>query len=384
MSVYLDNAATSFPKPESVYRAVEDAMRRIGVGPGRGGYGKAIEATRLVFEAREAVSSFFGLADSSRVVFTHSATEALNIAVQGVLKEGDHVVTTTMEHNSLARPLHSASRRGVEVTWVEADREGRVSPERMAEAMRPNTRLVAMTHCSNVTGTIQPVADVGAIAHDAGALFLVDAAQSAGHLPIDVNLMKIDLLAAPGHKGLLGPQGTGLLLLGGKVEPEPLLFGGTGGSSSSMEQPVAVPERLESGTLNTPGIAGLKAGIDFIRDTGMASIAARESELTELLVAELLSIPGVTIHGLREKTMRAGVVSFTASGIDPAQLGFLLGEQEICVRVGLHCAPCAHRTIGTFPEGTVRVSPGYFNTEEDIALLSRGVRSIVSGAGRGR
>lgn len=378
MAVYLDNAATSFPKPEQVYRAVEHAMRHIGVGPGRGGYSKSLEATRLVFDARETVAEFFGVADSARIIFTHSATEALNLAVQGLIKPGCHVVTTSMEHNSLARPLRMMEQRGAEVTWVEADREGFVEPRRIANALRPTTRLVALTHCSNVTGTIQSIGEIGEIAAKGGATLLVDAAQSAGHIPIDVREMKIDLLAAPGHKGLLGPQGTGFLYVGERVELEPLLVGGTGGSSVQLEQPEKMPERLESGTLNTPGIAGLKAGIEYLRDTGLAAVAARENALVKMLVGGLNSIKGVVVHGPADASRRAGLASFTVTGIDPSNVGFLLSnDHDICVRVGLHCAPCAHRTIGTFPHGTIRVSPGCFNTEGDIEVFLRALRSIV-------
>ena len=379
MDLYLDNAATSFPKPEQVYCAVENAMRRVGVSPGRGGYGRGVDASRLVFEAREAVAAFFGIVDSSRVVFTHNATEALNLAVRGLLKPGDHVVTSTMEHNSLARPLHEISRRSVDVTWVEADAEGFVDPERVRAALRPATRLVALSHCSNVTGTVQAVEEIGRITRDAGVRFLVDAAQSAGHLPIDVQRMKIDLLAAPGHKGLLGPQGTGFLYVGDNVILEPVFTGGTGSSSQSLDQPDSMPERYESGTLNLPGIAGLKAGIEYVQQLGLQEIARRDKSLLQRLLTGLEQIKGVAIYGPRHPEMRCGVVSFTVAGTDASQIGFLLdGNHDISVRVGLHCAPLAHKTIGTFPEGTVRVSPGCFNTDQDIDRFLAALQMVIA------
>lgn len=380
MTIYLDNAATSFPKPEKVYKAVEHALVHIGVAPGRGGYRRGIEATRLVFEAREAIAQLFGIGDSSRVVFTHSATESINLAVGGLLQPGDHVVTTTMEHNSLVRPLHRAAQSGVEVTWVEGDRSGFVDSRRIGEAIRPNTRLVALSHCSNVTGVIQPIEEIGPLASKAGALFLVDAAQSAGCLPIDVNEMRIDLLAAPGHKALYGVQGTGFLYIAEGVELTPLLVGGSGGHSAGPEQPDAMPERFESGTLNTPGIAGLKAGVEFIRETGVDRIRSRESALVWQLLEGLRGMPGVAVHGPDAPEKRGSVVSFTVEGFDPSRIGFQLDQDyDICVRVGLHCAFSAHKTIGTFPAGTVRVSPGYFNSEEEIEAFLKALREIVAG-----
>lgn len=379
MGIYIDNAATTFPKPEQVYLAVDRTLREIGIGPGRGGYARGIEATRLVFEAREALAQFFGIKDSSRLVFTHSATESLNLAVGGLLRPGDHVVTSSMEHNSLVRPLYLAAQRGVDVTWVKGDPSGLVHSRMIGAAMRPNTRLVAVSHCSNVTGTIQPVEEIAALARKSGALFLLDAAQSAGMLGIDVHGMMIDLLAVPGHKGLFGPQGTGLLYVGDGIELSPLLVGGTGGQSSGPEQPAAMPERFESGTLNTPGIAGLKAGVEYILDTGLAAVRRKESDLVTQLLDGVRSIPGITVHGPLSADERCSVVSLTAAGLDPSLIGFHLDrDYDISVRVGLHCAFSAHQTIGTYPAGTVRVSPGYFNTADDIDAFLRALQAIVT------
>ena len=379
MGIYLDNAATTFPKPEQVYRAVDRTLREIGTGSGRGGYARGIEATRLVFEARETLARFFGIADSARLVFTHSATESLNLAIGGLLRAGDHVVTTSMEHNSLVRPLYRAAQMGIEVTWVEGDRNGLVDSRRIGAAIRPNTRLVALSHCSNVTGTIQPIEEIASLARKSGALLLLDAAQSAGVFRIDVRGMMIDLLAAPGHKGLFGPQGTGLLYIADGVELTPLLVGGTGGQSAGPDQPAAMPERFESGTLNTPGIAGLKAGVEFLLESDLAALRRKEIELVRFLLEGLRSIPGVTVHGPRSAEERCGLVSFTVAGFDPSRVGFHLDrDYALCVRVGLHCAFSAHKTIGTYPEGTVRVSPGYFNTDGDIEAFLKALRSIVA------
>ncbi len=381
MAVFLDNSATTFPKPESVYLAVEHTLREIGVGPGRGGYGRALAASRMVFEARETLADFFGVSDSSRLIFTHSATEALNLAVAGSLREGDHVVSTTMEHNSLVRPLHLASQRGVDVTWVEGDSRGFVDPRKVAAALRPATRLVALAHCSNVTGTVQPVGEIGVLAKNAGALFLVDAAQSAGVIPIDVAALQIDLLAAPGHKGLFGPPGSGFLAIAEGVELTPLFVGGTGGYSSGLDQPEALPERFESGTMNTPAIAGLKAGVAFIRETGIDAIRKHEAALVAQLRDGLGGIPCIDLFGPDDPEAHCGPVSFTTAGHDPAQIAFLLDrDYEISVRAGLHCAPLAHRTIGSYPAGTVRVSPGYFNTAGEVESFLRALRAIVAAA----
>ena len=355
---------------------MDAAMREVGVAPGRGGYRQSLAAARIVFETRSALAGFFGVSDSSRLIFTHSATESLNIAIMGLLKPGDHVVSSSVEHNALLRPLHLMAGRGVEVTFVQADRDGLVSERAVAQAMRPNTRLVALAHCSNVTGTIQPIAEIARIARRGGALSLVDAAQSAGYLPIDVEAMGIDLLAAPGHKGLYGPAGTGILAVAEGLRLEPLLVGGTGSNASSPEQPEQMPERLESGTMNTPGIAGLKAGLEFLLATGMDLVRAHGKLLIEQLLEGLRSTPGVTVYGPRHGE-RGAAVSFNVEGHDPATLGYLFDSSyDISVRTGLHCAPDVHRTIGSYPVGTVRVSPGFFNTEADITFFLKALHEL--------
>lgn len=376
--IYLDNAATTFPKPEAVYRAQDSAARSIGVSPNRGGYRQSLAASRLVFEVREALATLLGITDSSRIILTHSATEALNLAIKGLLRPGDHVVSTSMEHNSLARPLYAAAATGVSIDWVQADRNGYVTADAIMAAVRSDTRLVAVTHCSNVTGSVNPVAEIGALLRARGVLFLVDGAQSAGSLPVDVMAMNIDLFAAPGHKGLYGPQGTGLLYIAPGIELRPLLHGGTGSGSTELELPMELPERYESGTMNTPALAGLKAGVDFLLAQGVATVHAAEQELVARLIAGLQGIAGITVYNADPQRPRGAVVSFTAAGLDPSRIGFLLDSSyAIAVRVGLHCAPLAHKTIGTFPEGTVRVSPGMFTTAGEIDRFIAAVAAIV-------
>ena len=377
--MYLDNAATSFPKPGKVYEAVLRTMREVGASPGRGGYRQSLEAGRILFQAREAVAGFFSIADSSRVIFTHNATGALNLALQGTLVAGDHVITTTMEHNSLLRPLYALRNKGIELTIVPADRYGVISVEDIRSAMRANTRMIAVSHVSNVCGAIQPIKELAELCRASGALFLVDAAQSAGHLPIDVENLTIDLLAVPGHKGLLGPGGTGLLYVAPHVQLKPFVQGGTGTNSTAEEQPVIMPDGFEAGTHNIPGIAGLHAGLEFISELGLFAIHQHETAMLYQAEQTLKNIPGVTIYGPSEWSGRCSVLSFTATGVDSALLaGELDHGFDIAVRSGLHCAPLAHRTLGTIPGGTVRLSPGWFTTSEEIAFFSDAVVKCIA------
>jgi cysteine desulfurase / selenocysteine lyase len=359
--IYLDNAATSHPKPPSVYERVDYVLRDWSANPGRSGHAMAIEAARIIFQARESIAKLFNIADPDRIIFTPNATGALNLAILGMLRPGDHCVTSTMEHNSVIRPLHALEQRGVKVTKVAAD------PQTIAAAIDPQTRLIVVTHASNVVGTITPIAEIIALAHGRGVPVLVDAAQTAGSVPIDVAALGVDLLACPGHKGLYGPQGTGFLYIAPHVNPEPILFGGTGSRSDLESMPDFAPDRYEAGTQNTPGIAGLGAGVEFLIEHGVEQIRAHEISLVRQLMDGLASIDGLTLHGARDPARKTGVVLFTLDGVDPAEIGDRLdAEFGIAVRVGLHCAPQAHRTIGTFPKGGVRMSPGFFNTAEEI------------------
>lgn len=380
MPIYLDNAATSFPKPPSVVRAVSDVLQQVAANPGRGAHRMSLEAARLVLAARETVAEFFGIADPGQVVFTANATEALNVALFGLLEPGDRVVTTSMEHNAVIRPLRVLQERGVTVVKVPADSLGFVAPADLRKACEARPRLLVLTHCSNVTGTLQAIEEIGPWCRRQGILVLLDAAQSAGLIPLRVEACGLDLLAAPGHKGLLGPPGTGFLYVREGVPIRPLIYGGTGGNSHSELPPDQLPERLEAGTLNTPGLAGLKAGIDFLRGEGLDRVRSHERELMSRLLWGLAEIPGITVYGPGAQDLRGGVASFNLAGRDPAEVGFLLDrDHDILTRVGLHCAPDAHRTIGTFPRGTVRVSPGYFNTAEEIDQLLAGLAAIAGG-----
>lgn len=377
-SVYLDNAATSYPKPESVYKAVIHAMRDVGASPGRGGYRLSLEAGRILFQARESAARFFSISDSSRIIFTQNATGALNLALHGTLVPGDHVITTSMEHNSLLRPLYALRNKGVELTIVPAGPDGVVSAEAVRCALQANTRMIAVSHVSNVCGAIQPIADLAGICTEAGALFLVDAAQSAGYLPIDVERSSIDLLAVPGHKGLMGPGGTGLLYVAPRVQLMTIIQGGTGSHSTAEEQPQVMPDGFEAGTHNLSGIAGLQAGIEFIYEVGLSTLYRHEHALLIQAEQALRDISGVTIHGPVDPAGRCSVLSFTVSGVDSAQLAAELDHGfNIAVRAGLHCAPLAHRTLGTFPAGTIRVSPGWFTTSEEIAFFSDAVVQCI-------
>ena len=340
-----------------------------------------LEAGRLVYGVRQTIAEFFNLNDPAGVVFTANATEAINLALFGLLQPGDRVVTTTMEHNAVSRPLHALATRGVEVLKVPVDATGRVTLaaiQQTATAGGVKARMVALSHCSNVTGTIQPIEEIGNWCRRQGILLLVDAAQSAGLLPIDMKNMGIALLAAPGHKSLLGPPGTGLLCLAEGVLPQPLLYGGTGGNSLSPSMPEELPERLECGTLNAPALAGLQAGIEHIRELGLEQVRRHKSALLEQLIYGLQTLPGVRIHGPGQARRQGGVVSFTVAERDPAEIGYLLDEEHgICVRTGLHCAPDAHGSIGTLPVGTIRVSPGLFNSAADIDTLLDALARMV-------
>ena len=375
--IYLDNAASSHPKPAAVYEASDRALR-LGANPGRSGHKNALDAARLIHDTRELAAELFNAEDSSSIVFTFNASHALNAAIFGYVNPGDHVITTAMEHNSVLRPLHALSERGVRVTVVQADTEGWVDPKEIEEAMTGETTLVCLTHASNVCGTILDVKTVGEACRRRGVALLLDASQTAGTLKIDLAKLKVDMLAAPGHKGLLGPQGTGILYVRPGLELRPFIFGGTGFHSEELKMPPKMPERLEGGTMNTPGIAGLGAGISYLLQRGVDNVRASEELLTADLLDGLSAMDEVELYGPRDAARRVGVVSFNLRGKDGAHVGYVLDEAfSIGVRVGLHCAPQAHRALGCYPSGTVRASVGPFTTAAHIESLLYALRSII-------
>src|SRR5262245_20357571 len=377
--IYLDNAATSFPKPESVYRALDRFARESLANPGRAGHRMALAAEHALDDARHRLNQFVRGQGPERFVFTLNGTDALNMAFKGALREGDHVVTTDLEHNSVSRPLRALELSGfITLTRVAADGGGTVDPDAVRQALMPKTRLVAVTHASNVLGTIQPVAEIGRFAKERDALLLVDAAQTIGVAQIDVQAMGIDLLAFPGHKGLLGPTGTGALYVRPGLTLKAWREGGTGGDSASETQPKEWPYFLEGGTPNVLGVAGMSAGIQFVEETGLDAIQEHECDLVERLWQKLEEMPGVEVFGHRDRSRRVGTLSFLSESLPAAELGGILDQAfEIAIRPGLHCAPYIHRALGTFPEGTVRVSPGPFSTEADVDRLAEAVREIV-------
>lgn len=378
MGIYVDNAATSHPKPPEVYEAVLHTLKEIGANPGRGGHKPSLLASRIVFETRELIANFFNAERSSRIVFTSNATEALNIAIKGILKEGDEVITSPLEHNSVLRPLFSLKKsKDIEIKFIDCAADGTFDPFSVEKLITKKTKLIALTHASNVIGTIMPVKDVFSLCKRYNIVTLLDAAQTAGVIPIDVMDMHIDLLATAGHKSLFGPQGTGILYVKEGITLKPLKEGGTGTQSSSTDQPIDMPESLESGTLNTPGIAGLKAGIEFILRTGIKNIRAHEIRLNEILINKLLDNKNILLYGPKNAEKISSPLSFNIKNLDCSEVGFILDEiYDIYVRVGLHCAPLTHKLIGTFPHGTVRISVGYFNKEEEIDAIVKAINEI--------
>lgn len=408
--VYFDNAATTFPKPEKVADAVYDYIRNVGSNINRGGYSSAYDAEDVVIETRSRLKKMFNAPDERNVIFTSGVTMSLNMVIKGLVHRGDHVLVSAMEHNAVMRPVVQLADAGV-ITFdrVPCDTEGRLDASRVKMYISKNTRLVVMSHASNVCGTVQPIGDIGRLCRDMGLYFVVDAAQTAGVLDIDMEAMCVDALCFTGHKGLLGPQGVGGFILGSRLTgaemPETLIAGGTGSISHLETMPEFLPDRFEAGTLNLPGIYGLNAGLEFIEKTGMSVIARRERDLAERFVAGIRDVDGVKVIG-RGASKRGtddsdgaasaftcngqcgdcrgcgevdnvGVISVAFTGMDQAGAAYILDrEYGIQTRVGLHCAPSAHRSLGTFPEGTVRFSFGFFNTEQEVDYGIKAVRSI--------
>jgi cysteine desulfurase family protein len=378
--IYLDNAATSFPKPESVYQTLDRFARTELANPGRAGHRMALAAERVLDEGRHLLNQLLHGHGPERIIFTLNCTDALNIAIKGTLQPGDHVITSDLEHNSISRPLVALEKAGaISLTRIVSDDDGYYDPDAVRKAITAKSRLIALTHASNVLGTVQPVAEVGAIARERDLLFLVDAAQSVGVIPIDVRAMNIDLLAAPGHKSLLGPTGTGFLYVGPRARLRAWREGGTGGDSSSPTQPAELPFFLEGGTPNVLGVAGLVAGIKYLQQRGLSAIHEHEMELVDHLAWRLAELPGVRLLGHRDPRRKVAALSFTVAGFAAADLGAILDTSfDIAVRPGQHCAPYIHRRQGTFPAGTVRASPGPFSTRADVDRLADALAEITS------
>ncbi|MBI4509026.1 MAG: aminotransferase class V-fold PLP-dependent enzyme [Deltaproteobacteria bacterium] len=378
-SVYLDNAATTFPKPPEVYAAIDRFMRECGGSPGRGLYAKAVEAEEMISETRQLLAKLLGAPDASRIVLTANSTEALNLALKGYLRAGDHVVTTVLEHNAVLRPLHVLTQaRGVTVSYVDCDPLGRVNPEDVARALRKETRLVACVHGSNVLGAVLDIAAVARVAHDAGIPVLVDGSQTAGTYPVDLAALGVDMFAFTGHKGLLGAPGTGGLYVAPNIDLETFKEGGTGSASESLDPPSFLPDRFEPGTPNTYGIAGLRAGVSWVLERGVERIRAHETALANQLHERLSALRGVRVLSPGAADARLGIVSFVLEHISPTEAcAILSGKLGIMTRCGLHCAPLLHRRLGIEDKGSLRLSPGPFNTEEDIDLAAKAVETMI-------
>ena len=381
--LYLDNAATSWPKPEQVYTATDAYQRHLGAPAGRSSYGEADEVQRTVARTRQQLSGLLGISTAEQVVFTGGGTSALNLAVHGCLRHGDHVITTVAEHNSLLRPLRYLEEKlAITVTRIGCGRSGQIDPEEVRQAILPQTRMIAMLHVSNVTGAIQPIEEVGQIARDCEAFFLIDVAQSLGHLPIQIDACHADLIAGSAHKGLMGPLGLGLLYVAPAVqqELEPLLQGGTGTDSEVDQQPSEMPEKYESGNLNVVGIMGLAAALEHLQEVGLGGMEQQLRERTMELSDGFDNISGVERYGPTDPTQQIGVVSINLQSYDPQEVAMILDQAySIQTRAGLHCAPLMHRALGTDQQGgTLRFSPGWFTTAEHIQQAVQAVAEIAA------
>ncbi|MGL4607755.1 MAG: aminotransferase class V-fold PLP-dependent enzyme [Eubacteriaceae bacterium] len=379
MAIYLDNAATTFPKPTEVPKAIYDYLINNGCTAGRGAYEKALEADGLVYQTRKKIAKLFNHRDPKKVIFTSSVTESINLTLNGLLNSGDHVVTSSLEHNAVWRCLKTLERdSGIHISMVPSNSIGKTYISDVKKAIRPETKLIVFTHASNVLGTIQPIQEIGRLAKEKGILFLVDTAQTAGILPIDIGASAIDLLAFTGHKGLLGPMGTGGLIVNCNVDIRPLISGGTGGESAYEYQPSYYPNHLEAGTLNVSGIIGLGAGIDFLLKEGLDKIHQKEASVMNYTLDKLLKVKEVEVYGPRDTSKSVGVIPFNIKNALPEEVAFFLDQNfQVMIRAGLHCAPSAHRLMGTLEQGCCRIGIGYFNDTEDIDILIQGLQAYI-------
>lgn len=376
--IYLDNAATTMHKPKEVIDAVVEAMTSLG-NAGRGANEASLSAARIIYDAREKLCRFFNGEDPRQIVFTSNSTESLNIAVKGLLEPGDHVITTMLEHNSVLRPLYEMEKKGVALTIIKADKKGRFSLEEMEAAIRPETKMIVCTNGSNLTGNYVDIGKVGEMAHRHDVLFVVDASQTAGVFPIDVRNMQVDVLCFTGHKGLLGPQGTGGMYVREGLAIRPLKSGGSGVQTYSKTHPREMPTALEAGTLNGHGIAGLRAGVEYIEKTGLDNIRAREQELMWRFYEGVKEIPGVTVYGDFDSRERCAIVSLNIGDYDSSEVSdALLTEYGISTRPGGHCAPLMHEVLGTVEQGAVRFSFAHSNTEEEVDIAINAVRELAT------
>jgi cysteine desulfurase family protein len=379
MRVYLDNSATSWPKPHRVLEAISDYLNEYGGSPGRSGHSFALRASREIFETRELIAGLFNSKSSEKVVFTANATHALNIALKGILKKGDHVIVTSMEHNSMIRPLRYLENQNlIQISIVNCDAEGKINTEDLTKNFKPNTKLVATIHGSNVTGTILPVRQIGEICKAKSVLYLVDASQTAGIIPIDIQKDNIDILCFTGHKKLYGPPGIGGMCIKDDIVIDTLIHGGTGSKSEMETHPEFYPDRLEAGTGNTVGVVGLKAGIQYILEKGIDNLRKKQLQLVKYFVSQLSDMEDIIFYGPHMNEERLPLISLNVKNMTPSDLAYELDNKfEIMVRAGLHCSPLAHKSIGTFPQGAVRFSVGGFNNERDIEYAADSLKKII-------
>lgn len=368
--MYLDNAATSYPKPDCVYDGMLHYMKDIGASPGRGAYSNALESSRIVYNCRKALGEFFNFNKIENIIFTSNITASLNILLKSTIKDNWHIITSSMEHNSVLRPLSSIAKyKNIEVDIIQCSPSGLISIEEFKSNIKSNTKVVVMSHASNVIGSIQPLEQIGEICKEKGIYFIIDSAQTAGILPLSFNKLNCSALAFTGHKGLLGPQGTGGFIISDELNNESLPFieGGTGSESENIFQPSFLPDKFESGTLNTPGIAGLYQSINFIKNIGVKYIMEKETHIFNSFLEKLLNLDFIKVYGYDNNTSYVPTISIEIKNMNNSMLSYILdNEFKIATRSGLHCAPLAHKTIGSFPSGTVRFSLGFFNTLEDI------------------
>lgn len=378
MGIYLDNAATSFPKPKEVATAVYDFMVNNGTSSGRGSYKKAMQSDYIVYECRKLIGKLFNFDNPKKVVFTSNVTDSLNIAIRGILKENDHVITSSLEHNAVWRCLKTLERDiNIKIDTVECSKDGITNPQDIKKYIKKDTALIVFTQASNVLGTIQPIREIGAIAREHNIPFLVDSAQSAGAMKIDVKEDNIDILAFTGHKSLLGPMGTGGLIINTDIDIKPIKAGGTGGDSAYEYQPDYYPNHLETGTSNVSGIAGLREAIKFLNKEGIENIHNKEKELTKYALEKLETVKDIEIYGPKDCEKMLSVISFNIKDKTPEDVGSILDQKyDIMLRAGLHCAPTAHSVIGTKERGTLRIGLGYFNEKEDIDKLVEALNNL--------